>query len=268
MPVFSERKDLNVNNVDGFQTVNMFWHGAELGPVHSACIRSFLRQGHPVILHCYNAPIDVPDGVQLFDASKLMPLSDLIANSETGSVSLGADRYRYRLIEAGFGLYVDCDMFCLKPIPESEYIFGEEDSQRINNAVLKFPPDSELSQALIAATENEYFIPEWLNAKRKFLLRARRSIGFPKSVRGMRWGVWGPNLLTHQINKIGLGHEAKPIDYFYPIHYFSTSLLFEPGLTIKDLATPRTLAIHLCHKTLGSLQAPPDSPLGEIVNQI
>jgi len=268
LSIVSEIEDLHEKHGEGFQIVNMFWHGADLGPVHAACIRSFLHQGHPVILHCYSAPSDVPSGVQLFDASKLMPESDLIANSETGSVALGSNRYRYRLIEAGFGLYVDCDMYCLKPIPESDYIFGREDSQRINNAVLKYPANSILSKSLILATKKEYYVPEWFSTKRKTLLRIRRSFGIPRSVCDMPWGVWGPNLLTHKINEIGLEQKAKPIDYFYPVHYTNTSLLYESGLTLSDLVTSRTFAVHLCHKTLSSLQAPPDSPLGEIVKQV
>ena len=57
--------------------VNMFWHGRQLGVIHSACVRSFLRHGHTVTMHCYERPNDLPEDVRVFDAGKIMPLSDL-----------------------------------------------------------------------------------------------------------------------------------------------------------------------------------------------
>lgn len=247
------------------QTVNMFWHGPRLGKIHGACIRSFLRHGHPVNLHCYNPPEDVPHGVALFDASRIMPLSDLIAHRKSGSVALGTNRYRYRLLRAGCGLYADCDMYCLRPIPEGDYIFGWEDSRGLNNAFLKYPPDCALALKLVAETANEFMIPPSLKPYRRGIMRLRRALGRPASVRHMRWGVWGPELLTHWVKSMGLQDKTAPIDHFYPLHFQNTDLLFEQGLRIEHLATPRTFAIHLWHKGLHDRPPPPSSPLHQII---
>src|SRR5690625_4176270 len=139
--------------------VNMFWHGPKLGPMHAACVRSFLRHGHTVSMHCYERPEDLPDGVRVFDAAKLMPLVELISHKKSGSVALGANRYRYRLISTGFGAYADCDMFCLRPLTEARFILGAEQNDSVNNAILKFPADSGLASALLHATNDPYFIP-------------------------------------------------------------------------------------------------------------
>ena len=248
-----------------FPTVNMFWHGPRLGEVHAACIRSFLRHGHRVLLHAYTPPEDLPQGVEVFDATRIMPLADLVTNAETGSVSLGTNRYRYLLLREGMGLYADCDMYCLQPIPDADYIFGREDRWAINGAMLKYPADSALARALVEETENEFYIPDWLRRRDKYLLRARRSLGLGVSVRDQPWGIWGPKLLTHWCHKLGLTAEVSPIDHFYPLHHLNTELLFEPGLRVEDLATPRTLAVHLYHKMQDKRPAPVDSPLRQII---
>src|SRR5690625_211718 len=157
--------------------VNMFWHGPKLGPMHAACVRSFLRHGHMVIMHCYERPEDLPDGVQVFDAAKLMPLAELHMHEKTGSVALGSDRYRYRIIAAGLGLYADCDMFCLRPLTDATYLMGTEQDNSINAAFLKFPSDSALAAALIQATDDPYFIPPWLRRSKRRRLHLYRKLG-------------------------------------------------------------------------------------------
>jgi hypothetical protein len=247
--------------------MNMFWHGPRLGPVHAACIRSFLRHGHAVVLHCYEPPEDVPDGVEIFDATQIMPRSDLIANAATGSVSLGTNRYRYRLLRSGdVGIYSDCDMYCLRPIPDSDYVFGWEDVRIINGAFLKYPADSDLARTLVAETVSKYPVPDHFGPRRKCLLRALRTVGLGISVEKMRWGVWGPRLLTTTIDKLGLQDKAQPIDRYYPLHFSCVPLLYDPGLRVEDLVTPRTYALHLWHSKKDSQSLPEGCPLHQIVN--
>jgi hypothetical protein len=247
-------------------TINMFWDGPQLGAVHAACIRSFLRHGHRVVLHCYDPPSDLPEGAEVYDATQIMPRSDLLVNRATGSVSLGTNRYRYRLLRAGMGIYADCDMYCLRPIQAEAYMFGREDARRINGAFLSYPSDSPLAKMLVAETQTEYYIPDGLRRHQMYGLHALRALGLGVSVSRMPWGVWGPRLLTGCIRELGLTDKAQPIDVFYPVHYLCTSLLFEPGLKIEDLATPRTQAIHLWHKAQGKRLPPPGSPLRQIID--
>lgn len=246
--------------------INMFWHGPELGLIHSCCVRSFLRHGHRVTMHCYDRPSDLPDGAQTFDASKIMPLTELHAHRGTKSVALGANRYRYRMIAEGFGLYADCDMFCLKPITDSPYIFGKEQDDTVNNAFLKFPPGSGLANALIEATRDYYFVPPWFRASKKRRLSIRRKFGQGLHVGEHPWGVWGPQLVTYYVKELGLWSESAPIDLFYPVHPWQTTLLRDPELCVADLVTPRTEAIHLWHNLLGSDLPAHGSPLWEMIN--
>ena len=124
--------------------VNAIWIGPELGPIHIACLRSFLRHGHRVVLHCYERPKGATNDIEIADANKLLPATREIRYRDClagGGLSLFSNLLRYELLRAGLGLYVDCDVFCLRPIEDAEYIFGWETKKLINNAVLKIPAD-------------------------------------------------------------------------------------------------------------------------------
>jgi len=217
-------------------------------------------------MHCYERPSDLPDGTRVFAARKIMPISELQPHHETGSVALGVNRYRYRMIAEGFGLYADCDMFCLGPITDAPYILGKEQDNIINNAFLKFPPESDLANALIDATRDYYFIPPWFSSSKKRRLAFKKRLGRGVHVGQHAWGVWGPQLISHYVKELGLSSEVAPIDRYYPVHPWQTTLLSDPGLCISDLATPRTEAIHLWHKLLSSEAPPHGSPLWEMIN--
>ncbi|MFG1351225.1 hypothetical protein [Xanthobacter autotrophicus] len=239
--------------------------GDRLGPIHAACIRSFVRHGHDVVLHSYGRPVDTPDGVTLFDAAALMTQQELIRHRPTGSPALGANRYRYRLLKAGMGIYVDCDVFCLQPFPDEPYLFGLEQNGQVNNAVLAMPPDSKLLQDLVSATEDDYFIPPWVRRSDRRVWRLRKAMGFPRHVADQPWGTFGPQLVTYMIQKHHLMKMAQPIDIFYPLHHQQTSLLAQAGLRIADMVTPRTLGLHLYNHSLKGLEPVDGSPLHEVI---
>lgn len=249
--------------------VNFFWHGPRMGRVHAACLRSFLRHGHRVVLHGYAPPEDLPEGVEVFDAERLMPKSDLLFDKETGSVATGADRYRYRILKADLGDYADCDMYLLRPLPEDDYLIGRQNSwgreHPCNSALLRYPADSRLAEAMVETTRDATATRPWQSRKRHMFNAMLRLVGRAPSVTDGFWGEWGPRLLSHWVEELGLKDKTKPIDVFYPLHYFSTDLLFEPGLRLADLVTPRTVAVHLCHNMLGKRDPVPGSPLDEIL---
>lgn len=251
------------------QTVNFFWHGPKLGPVQVACIRSFMRHGHRAVLHCYTPPEDIPEGVALFDARQIMSLTDLISNTETGSVALGTNRYRYRMIKAGHGTYADCDMFLLRPLPPDDILIGLQNSvdksHACNNALLRYPPASRLAFELVKATMKEQATMPWRRRRRQVLNSVLRPLGLAPSVRNAPWGEWGPALVSYWVKELGLVSLCKPIDVFYPVHYFGTDLLFDPGLKLDDLITPRSVAVHLCHRMSGGMVVPSGCPLDQII---
>src|SRR5690606_19243092 len=108
--------------------VDMFWHGPPLSRWERLCMRSFVANGHPVRLHVYEEPRNVPNGVTLVDAAEILPRSALFAHARSGSFAVFADWFRYRLLYERGGLWVDTDVVCLKPLDyEQAEIFGWQD---------------------------------------------------------------------------------------------------------------------------------------------
>ncbi|WP_156134281.1 galactosyltransferase Lgt5 [Ensifer sp. ZNC0028] len=246
--------------------VNTVWIGKQLGPVHAACLRSFLRNGYDVVLHSFGMPEDAPVGVRLFDASKLMALQEVDVFRKAKMLALASDIYRYRIQREGMGLYADCDVYCLKPLDEDDYIFGWESSKLIGSAVLKIPPQSRLLQELLEAAEDLHFIPPWLPRRKRNKMGLRKKLGFPVHVADQAWGVIGPQLLTHHVREMNLTNHASSIDAFYNLHFECTGLLYEPGLSVRDLATSRSSFLHLCNSRLKPSGVPAGSPMHEILN--
>lgn len=247
-------------------TVNTVWIGKKLGLVHAACLRSLIRHGHDVVLHAYGKPEDTPDGVRLFDASKLMDEKEIFAHKTTGSLAIASDMYRYRIQREGLGLYVDCDVYCLKPFPDTDYVLSWESNTLLNPAILKVPYNSNLLNSLLEASEDPYFIPPWLPKKKQLSRSFKKIIGRGKHVSEQEWGVIGPQLLTYHVKRLQLESYAYAIDAFSPMYGAVSNMLFEEGLTVSDLVTSRTVGLHLYNSGLKGKEIIPNTPIYEIIN--
>src|SRR5664279_4195583 len=130
---------------------NALWIGGNLGPIGAACLASFVRHDHRTVLHCYDPPRDVPKGVELADASAIVPSSQIIRHKESGSYALFANLFRYELIRRGLGIWIDCDVYCLRRFAfDSDYVYGWQGINSVNNAVLGLPKESPVLEKLIA----------------------------------------------------------------------------------------------------------------------
>ncbi|MBK0399542.1 hypothetical protein H0I76_10090 [Limibaculum sp. M0105] len=224
--------------------INAIWVGPRLGPVHAACLKSFLRHGHRVFLHVYEPPSDVPQGIELLDAGELLPQSRMFRHRKTGSLAPFVDLLRYELLRRGHGLYVDCDVYCLRPIEDADYIFGWQTDDSVNNAVLKLPPDCPVLARLCALKDTHPFLPPWQPAARRRKWRLQSLIG-RATLAHLPFGTTGPDALTWYLREHELLSHAAHSDVFYPLAFFHAYRLFDPGLTIEDLTTHRTVALHL-----------------------
>jgi len=250
-------------------TINAFWIGPRLGRLHAACLRSFVEQGHRVILHTYNPPPeDRPKGVEIADAAALLGRDRIIRHQKSGSLALAADLFRYELMAADAGIYVDCDCYCVAPLAGDDFLVGWETDSRLCNAVLQLSPDCPLLAAMRAIGASPGFIPPWEKPLRKKLYRFRLAAGAPVPLSEMKWGTTGPIALTYYAKALGLADKAKPIDVFYPLHYHHVGLLRDPEIKLGDLITPRTKVVHLWNEYLNKDNtAPlPGSPLAEILS--
>jgi hypothetical protein len=247
---------------------NAVWIGNKLGPVHAMCFRSFILAGHRLRLHCFSPPSDVPDGVEIADARALMSEDRIVRYRKGGSYSLFSNLFRLMILKAGLGLYVDCDVFCLRPIPDNDYIFGFENSEFLNGAVLKLPSDSEMMRGLSAIATDPDFVAPWFRPRKRAWLAFRKAMGFPAGIQIYRWGDLGPIATTYYARQAGVIGKAAPAEVFYPVSHDRAQVLLEPGLSLGGLVTDRTLTVHLYNEKLRAFLSqkpiPPDSPLGQM----
>lgn len=225
--------------------VNAIWIGDTLSPLHRGCLSSFLEHGYKVRLHTYSNIKGVPEGVEIFDARKLMTEDEIVRHRRSGSLALASDVYRYRIMKSDLGTYVDCDIYCFRALPDGNYLFGWEADSVVGSAVLRFPCSCFALAEMSRAADDPFFIPWWDKPLRRRFRKIRKVIGTPVPVSKQKWGTIGP-LLVHNSAKLhGILGEAQPIDVLFPVSYHHVSLLNDPGLKIQDLCTPRTCTIHL-----------------------
>jgi len=235
--------------------IHALWIGNALGVISRSCLYSFVMRGHEVCLHTYGEIEDIPKGITVCDANKIIPKNNIFKHKKTGSYALFSDIFRYELLQKVDGIYVDCDVYCLKPLvmPVSGYLLGYEEDNLINGAVLAMPKDSDLSKALLAASRNPYFIPPWYSNRKKSVLKLKKFFGLAKKVSDMPWGIIGPNAITFYVNHFNLSELVEPIDVFYPVHHRCINQLTDSGLSIDDICSTRTSCIHLYNEMLKNI---------------
>jgi hypothetical protein len=242
------------------------WIGPRLGRVGRACLRSVLRQGHPMTLWCYGPPEDVPEGVALRDAAELLPATDVLRH-RSGSPALFANRFRYELQRRGLGIWLDCDIYLVRPLDDlPDHLLGWESPERINNAVLRLPTLSPLLAPLLAVFD-ERDVPLWLPARARLAATWRLSRTGRTGLARMPWGVAGPSALTWLAQKHGLAVDAQPEEVFYPVHWSRAGWIRDPAITLEDIATPRTRAVHLWNQVIAPWKEA-DAPAGTFLARL
>lgn len=248
---------------------NAVWAGKQMGPIHAACLSSFLRAGHPVHLYVYEKVSDAPVGVVQIDANSLLPWPRVENFIKAKRYDIFSDSFRYSVLKAGLGCYIDCDIYCLKPLEKSDFIMAWEETNSINGAILLLSPDCEMLTKLHDLLDSKS-PPKWVRlGRRKRLNLYLKALLGRASLTDFRWGVIGPDALTWFVKEYKLEHRVLPADYFYPVHFLRVRDLLDPELTIEDLTTHRTRCIHLYNECLrneisGSI--PPTSPLGRMLS--
>lgn len=242
------------------------WIGPALSPVERACFRSVLRAGHPLILYCYDRPAGIPEGVEVRDAATIVPRERIIRHSG-GSVSLFSNLFRYELQRRGAGIWVDSDVYLLRPITDDrQFLFGYEDDGVINTAVLRLPPDSPLVARLIGIFEEDS-VPAWLPRRHRLTAWWRLKTRGRTGLSQMPWGVAGPRALTALVKAEGLAHWALPRETFYPLHYSQAERILDPRASLADIAANDSVAVHLWNEKIKHFKDVP-APQGSFLARL
>lgn len=231
-----------------------FWHG-DLGWLGRVSIASFIEKGHRFALYTYDDVGAVPEGCILRDASDIIPREQMFFYKGNRTPAVFADLFRLRLMEHGAGIWVDCDVYCVRPFERlGDYVFGIEGlnanrRMTVNNAVFRCPADSELLRVLFRTFEPGA-VPPGMPWFRAIEVRLRRLFGEHLPVEDMQFGATGPWPLNHHLHRLGLFDRAQPKAVFYPIGYYDARRLLAPGLDLADIVRPETLSVHLWHSAL------------------
>lgn len=240
-------------------TVCSFWHG-ELSWLERLCITSFVREGHPFVLYAYHELQDVPAGVEVRDAGEVVPRERLFFYKGHGTVGVFSDLFRASLLRRGAGIWVDCDVFCLRPLEGyGDYIVGYERAPRpdgtggsLNGAVLLCPADSPLVGAMLSVFTDgpRALLEPHLPLFRRLEVAARRLGGQRVPAHHMQYGATGPFALTYFARRLGLEEHVLPVEVFYPVPYADIPGLMQTGGDPSRLIVAESRAIHIWRSQL------------------
>ncbi len=211
-------RKMNRNN-----TIQTLWVGNKLSKMEKLSLRSFLFNSHEIHLYVYEDIEDVPKGVTIYDANKILPEEKIFKYRNNGSYAGFANLFRYKLLLEKGGLWSDLDIICIRPIFLTEdYVFASEripdNGVQVNNCFMKAPENSPVL---------EYCYNVALN----------------KNSEELKWGETGPGLLTQAVLQFGLEEYVVDPEVICPLDYWNCPDLITKSL--EDIVTEETFTIHL-----------------------
>ena len=242
--------------------LNSLWIGERLGYVEKLTLASAQAVGHAITLYSYTPEKlrGVPSGVEVRDASEVVPYSALAHYFEGGSAALGTDFFRYAMQAKGLGTWVDLDLYFVRPIDfEDEYLFGWEHKTSINGAVLRLPANSEMVRELCDIPQMNWR-PPFYGPRKTAIFYWRRLIEGDLRPENYRWGTFGPMFLTYLAKKYGVARQAKKRSVFYPVIHHNWKLLCGPPRFVEAELSRETRTVHLWRSVLVRVMGPSPPP--------
>lgn len=227
--------------------VAALWIGGSLTWLEQLCLTSFVEMGHPTALYTYGEVTGVPAGVQICDGNDIMSDPDVYTHERSGSVALFSDIFRFHLmVKAPGTVWIDTDVYCVKPLDMGPYIFGyETDENRLNGAILALPPESAGLKLLLDLTADPYQVPAFYTGKFRAQLEAAAAAGTPIHAGEMPWGVWGPVGVTWAMHETGEVEHALARPVLYPVHFADRAAFFKRPMLVARQITPETRTVHI-----------------------
>ncbi len=223
--------------IAGRPLAQSLWVGPRLRWVETLSIRSFLNTGWRYQLYVYDAPENVPDGVELLDAASIVPRSDLFRESvgsgiHRGSLGAFSDLFRYSLLHRRGGLWTDTDVINLSAFdPDGQSFVASE----FTDAGFAGP-----SGAMLAARAGDPML-------RRAVERSRQVI----EADGVHFSRIGPDLLAELLSVEPFARrKMMPPAFLNPVTWMETAaLLRAPDALSQYLEDPNTLNLHVYTET-------------------
>jgi hypothetical protein len=145
------------------ETVHSVWIGSELSLLEQLSIRLFQAQGFNVALWLYDECEGIPPGVQIRDASEILPRSSIfgyqgrpnpiLPNGGLGSFSFWSDQFQMKLLYEKGGFYSQLDVTMLAPLQKVSEVVFVRDGDSTQTCFMKLEQGSELALALFTELE-------------------------------------------------------------------------------------------------------------------
>lgn len=193
--------------------IQSLWIGDRLSNIEILCIRSFLHHGHNFILYTYTDVENVPKGVLIRDASKIM-LFDSKFKTKQGSYAPFADLFRLKMLYQNGGWWVDMDVVCLKnlndlPVNCIATSFERQFGDYANSNVLSF----EQGHPFLI-----HCINIWSNISNDNLYHGL-----------------GPDIVKQTVNDLQAYHLLLPHEVFNPVSYFHAKYLYSINFYLRPI---------------------------------
>lgn len=238
------------------------WIGGRLSDLSRACLKSAVRHGHEVHLYSYHEVANLPAGITHRDARDVVPEADIFQYDGVGqdrlfgSYAPFSDLFRYRLMGLGRGVWIDSDMYFLRPLDQSPKVLLAWEGPRptllskpkipfrVGNGVIYMPTDSPVVADLVALTSEPYRMPPWVGPD----IRARvlrKLDGRPFYPGAVTYATIGPVALTHFVREHRAEATVMPHTRYYPVSYSDLDRFAESDAAFRAALPGDTEAVHM-----------------------
>jgi hypothetical protein len=247
------------------------WIGSRLSRFEYNSIKSYLVAGYEYHLYTYDKVDNIPENVIIKDGNEILDKKEIFYYE--GSIAPFSDLFRYKLLYERGGVWTDCDIICMKQIPEDnnhEYIFVAERTilkgafasclktppytckkKKVLNSFIKTPAGAEIMRIMYEKSlkyRDEYLAKK--KTERKTTLQSRSksrgsgsSSGRGKSKSkskktgniGLKSYHWGggSKTLENLIIKLGMEKYIMDPEFAFPVNWWDFKYAFEDVKYIK-----------------------------------
>ena len=246
----------------GRPLVQTLWIGPRLRWIERTALRSWLLNGWRVQLFVYDPPDGIPDGVEVMDASTVLPRSSVFTEGthsgrHSGSLGAFSDRFRYALLARRGGFWSDTDIINL-------HRFEPDGLRLVATEAANVGMDT-LNGAWLAAPSGDSLIG---------LLQARADVMVRDGCNS--FGSIGPQLLCEMMAEHGpCGFNLLETAVIHPLSWSETRRWFDPADAVaSDSRLAGAAGLHVFTETWRQIGVdmdappPPDSFIGRAVARI
>lgn len=240
--------DINEGERAEFPPIASFWMGGQLSFLEHLCLKSFVDLGHPVFLYSYEEITNLPKGVVLEDARQILPEEEYFefVGHPNPAPAVFSDKFRIYLLLRRDIIWVDCDVYALKPYENKRYILAREFETQLSNAVLRLPQNSPclFAYAKFMYTHYPEFPEDWYF--KDYIAEEVKKVreGEPRHILSLKYYHWGPLALTYFTQLTGEDIFSMPPRYFFPIPGYSAQQVLRRFRRMPNKPSPDAWSIH------------------------